>query len=49
MFDNAVTAQYTHTLMVTARQGELYQCTVANDKPSEATAGLKLKGKESHH
>ena len=38
MLDDPVSAKYTHTLMVTAIQGGQYRCTVANDKPSEATA-----------
>ena len=43
VLDNAVTAQYTHTLTVTGRLGELYQCTVANNKPSTATASYIVK------
>ena len=47
VLDDPVTAQYTHTLTVTGRVGELFTCTVANDKPSNASAshvvsGLKL-------
>ena len=40
----ATTAQYTHTLTVTGRLGGLYTCTVANDKPSVATAQLNVQG-----
>ena len=36
------TAQYTHTLTVTSA-GE-YTCTVANDKPSTASAYITLQG-----
>ena len=38
VLDNTLTAQYTHTLTVTTA-GE-YNCTVANAKPSEASASL---------
>ena len=44
MLDDQVTAQYTHTLTVTGRRGGLYTCTVANDKPSEDSAQLKVQG-----
>ena len=44
MFNNAVTAQYTHTLTVTERLGGQYQCTVTNNKPSTATAQLTVQG-----
>ena len=40
VLDDPVTAQYTHTLTVTERLGGLYQCTVANSKPSSVTAQL---------
>ena len=43
MLDDPVTAQYTHTLTVTGRLGGQYQCTVANSKPSEASAQLTVK------
>ena len=42
VLDDRVTAQYTHTLTVTGRLGGLYTCTVANDKPSVATASLTI-------
>ena len=45
VLDNAVTAQYTHTLTVTGRLGGQYQCNVANNKPSIATAQLFFQGK----
>ena len=44
MLDDPVTAQYTHTLTVTGRLGGLYTCTVANDKPSQDSAQLKVQG-----
>ena len=44
VLDNAVTAQYTHTLTVTGRLGGLYQCNVTNNKPSTATAKLTVVG-----
>ena len=42
VLNNAVTAQYTHTLTITS--GGLYKCTVANDKPSTASATITLPG-----
>ena len=44
VLDNAVTAQYTHTLTVTERLGGQYQCNVTNNKPSTATAQLRVQG-----
>ena len=46
MLDDSVTAQYTHTLTVTeaGRQGGLYTCTVANNKPSTASASITVQG-----
>ena len=44
MLDDPVTAQHTHTLTVTGRLGGLYTCTVANDKPSQDSAQLKVQG-----
>ena len=38
VLDDPVTAQYTHTLAVTGRLGELYTCIVANSKPSQDSA-----------
>ena len=44
VLNNAETAQYTHTLTVAGRLGGLYTCTVANGKPSVATAQLNVQG-----
>ena len=44
VFNNAVTAQYTHTLTVTGRLGGQYQCTVTNRKPSSGTVQLTVQG-----
>ena len=44
VLDNTVTAQYTHTLTVTGRLGGQYQCTVNNNKPSEATTTFNVQG-----
>ena len=44
VFNNAVTAQYTHTLTVTGRLGGQYQCTVTNSKPSSVIAQLTVQG-----
>ena len=44
VLDDRVTAQYTHTLTVTGSLGGLYTCTVANDKPSEASASFAYEG-----
>ena len=44
VFNDVATAQYTHTLTVTGRLGGLYQCTVSNDKPSEAVADFTVEG-----
>ena len=44
MLDNPVTAQYTHTLTVIGNLEGQYQCTVANSKPSTATAELTFQG-----
>ena len=44
VLDDPVTAQYTHTLTVTGRVGELFTCTVANDKPSDASASHVVSG-----
>ena len=45
--DNTITAQYTHTLTVTGRLGGLYTCTVANNKPSNDSSSLSVKGKDN--
>ena len=46
VLDDPVTAQYTHTLTVTeaGRQGGLYTCTMANNKPSTASASITVQG-----
>ena len=44
VLDDPVTAQYTHTLTVTERLGGQYQCTVANNKPSNSTVQLTVEG-----
>ena len=48
VLDDPVTAQYTHTLTVTGRLGGLYTCTVANDKPSQDSAQLRVQGIVRH-
>ena len=45
VLDDPVTAQYTHTLTVTGREGGLYTCTVANNKPSSDSSSLTVEGK----
>ena len=42
VLDNAITAQYTHTLTVTGILEGLYTCTVSNNKPSMASAQLHV-------
>ena len=42
VLNDPVTACYTHTLTVTA--AGVYTCTVANDKPSSASATITLSG-----
>ena len=49
LLDDRVTAQYTHTLTVTGRLGGVYTCTVANGKPSEASATLRFQGTTCTH
>ena len=49
VFDNATTAQYTHTLTETGRIGGLYTCTVSNNKPSSASASFALRGRFNSH
>ena len=43
MLNEPQTAQYTHTLNVTERLEGLYTCTVANDKPSTASANITVQ------
>ena len=45
VLNNALTAQYTHTLTVTERLGGQYKCTVTNNKPSTTTAQFTAQGK----
>ena len=45
VLNDPVTAQYTHTLTVTS--GGEYTCTVANDKPSTASATIIVSGSTS--
>ena len=44
MLDDPVTAQYTHTLTVTGRDGGEYQCNVSNNKPSQDSASFTVQG-----
>ena len=44
VLDNRITSQYTHTLTVTGRLGGDYTCTVASNKPSNASAQLTVEG-----
>ena len=44
VLNNAMTAQYTHTLTVTT--GGEYTCTVSNNKPSSDSASITVPGIE---
>ena len=46
MLDDPLTAQYTHTLTVTSAVmvGEVYTCTVANNKPSVTSVTITVQG-----
>ena len=44
VLNDPVTAQYTHTLTMNKRLGGLYKCTVANNKPSSASASRIVDG-----
>ena len=44
VLNDPVNAQYTHTLNVTERLVGLYTCTVANNKPSNASATITIEG-----
>ena len=44
VLDDPVTAQYTHTLTVTGRDGGEYQCNVSNNKPSQDSASFTVQG-----
>ena len=50
VLDNRVTAQYTHTLILTGRLGGLYTCTVSNNKPSSNSVefSVQLQGNGAH-
>ena len=49
VLDDPVTAQYTHTLTVNGRPDRLYVCTVANNKPSSASASFPTHGTVMNH
>ena len=49
VLDNLTTSQYTHTLTVIGRLGGLYICTVANNKPSIASALFTMQGSTLCH
>ena len=44
VLNDLVTAQYTHTLIVSQRLGGLYTCTVANNKPSSDSGQYYVQG-----
>ena len=44
VLDNRETSQYTHTLTVTGRLGGNYTCTVTNDRPSDSSEQLTVRG-----
>ena len=44
VLDNAVTAQYAHTLTLNERLPGQYQCTVSNNKPSTAAKSFVVQG-----
>ena len=44
-----VTANYTHTLVVTGRLVGEYECTVSNNKPSSASGMLAIVGKNYNY
>ena len=46
VLNDPVIANYTHTLIVTGRVSGLYNCTVANNKPSIDSASLNVTGKK---
>ena len=47
VLDDPVTAQYTHTL--TGSTAGVYTCTVANNKPSIASASITVEGMVCTH
>ena len=44
VLDNRTTSQYTHTLTVTGRLGGLYTCTVTNNRPTDSSEQLTVRG-----
>ena len=44
VLNDSTTSEYTHTLTVNGRLGGLYTCSVANNRPSEASADLTVEG-----
>ena len=46
VLNDPVAARYTHTLTVTGILSGLYTCTVANIKPSTASASITVGGKD---
>ena len=48
VLDDPETARYTHTLTVTGRLPGLYSCTVANNRPSNASGTFIVEGMHSH-
>ena len=49
VLDDTVTAEYTHTLTVTGRLPGQYQCTVSNNKPSQDSASIRVKGQYEYN
>ena len=49
VLDDPVTAQYIHTLTVVGGVLGIYMCTVANNKPSSASASFTLQGRFNSH
>ena len=45
VLNDPVTAHYTHSLTVTGRLGGLHTCTVANNKPSTASANIRVQSR----
>ena len=44
VLNNAIIAQYTHTLTVTGRLEGEYQCNVSNNKPSTGISNFTVQG-----
>ena len=49
MLLNPITAEYLHTLKVTGDVKGRYTCTVANNKPSRASATMECEVARNHH